>query len=65
MYATNPDWLRTLRPPERGSVYIMSEDGVFCATCTPGTLKDEDGRIIPVPENIEAIQRSLCFGASN
>ena len=28
IYATNPEWLGTLYPPEDGSVYLMSEDGV-------------------------------------
>ncbi len=60
IYATNPEWLGTLYQPEKGEVYIMSEDGVMGATCIIGSLQDEDGKVIPVPEDLEEIQRKYC-----
>jgi len=58
-YATNPEWLGTLYQPEDGEVYIMSEDGVMCATCRIGSLNDENGPV-PVPEGLIELQRKYC-----
>ena len=60
IYATNEEWLGTLTKPEPGEVYIMSENGVFSATCFIGSLKDENGVEIPVPEGLWELQRQYC-----
>lgn len=59
IYATNPEWLAALTQPPTGQVWIMSEDGVFCASCFPGSLRGPNGPD-PVPENLEAIQQKYC-----
>ena len=38
----------------------MSEGGVMCASCFPGSLKDENGLSEPVPEALEELQRKHC-----
>lgn len=60
IYATNPEWLATLNQPPLGSVYIMSEDGVFCATCDIGSLRGEGGILVPVPEGLVETQKKYC-----
>ena len=39
IYAIDQEWLATLYPPDAGCVYIMSRDGVFCASCEIGSLR--------------------------
>jgi hypothetical protein len=62
IYATNKEWLSTLRCPEEGTVYIMSEDGVFSATCFIGSLNDENGQAVLVPDGLVELQRKYCVG---
>ena len=61
IYATNREWLGTLvYDLKPGEAYIMSEGGVMCATCITGTLKDENGNLMPVPDGLEETQRKYC-----
>ena len=61
IYATDKEWLGTLTKPAVGEVYIMSENGVFSATCEIGSLKDGDGNPIPVPEGLWELQQKFCI----
>ena len=64
IYATNKEWLGTLvYDLKPGEAYLMSEGGVMCATCIIGTLKDENGNLVPVPDGLEEIQRKYCRNA--
>lgn len=60
IYATNKEWLSTLKKPAMGEVYIMSEDGVCGATCFIGSL-EENGVAVPVPEGLEELQATYCL----